>query len=214
MKAERRRPTPARCRGARPIRGAVQLPAHRRVRPSSRTAGTTRWWRLTAPSSGCACPGPTAPSVFAALLDRTAGGFRIGPADHSVPGGAPLPARHARARDHVDDQDRLAQRAGRPAHRALVPPRQARRRPSAPAARHRGRVLPAAHGQVPRAARSSSTSPVSPRSTTGARRRAGPTWARATDRRGRRPRAPRSSWCSPPTCASASSRTAPSRARR
>ena len=31
-------------------------------------------------------PRPDGPSVFAAILDRTAGGFRVGPADFSVPG--------------------------------------------------------------------------------------------------------------------------------
>ena len=48
--------------------------------------GTVEWLCL---------PRPDGPSVFAALLDRTAGGFRIGPADHSVPGGRRyLPGTH------------------------------------------------------------------------------------------------------------------------
>jgi len=32
-------------------------------------------------------PRPDAPSVFGAALDRGAGGFRLGPADHNVPAG-------------------------------------------------------------------------------------------------------------------------------
>src|SRR3954454_23944047 len=31
-------------------------------------------------------PGPHSPSVLAAILDRTAGGSRVGPADFAVPG--------------------------------------------------------------------------------------------------------------------------------
>jgi alpha,alpha-trehalase len=40
--------------------------------------GNVEWLCLPRPDSG---------SVFAAMLDRTAGGFRIGPADYMVPGG-------------------------------------------------------------------------------------------------------------------------------
>jgi Domain of unknown function (DUF5911) len=55
-----------------------------RTMPSCRSASRTAWLLRTAPSSGCACPAPT-PSVFGALLDRSAGQFRFGPTHAQVP---------------------------------------------------------------------------------------------------------------------------------
>src|SRR4051794_12007292 len=52
-------------------------------------------------------PRPDGPSVFAAILDRTAGGFRVGPADFSVPGG-----RRYLPRTHVLETTGMAQTRG------------------------------------------------------------------------------------------------------
>ena len=50
-----------------------------------RTATPAPSWRPTARSTGCACPGSTAPSVFGSLLDRKPGTFRFGPFGINVP---------------------------------------------------------------------------------------------------------------------------------
>ena len=61
-------------------------------------------------------PRPDSPSVFGALLDRTAGFFRFGPTGHRRAQPASLRPRHQRAGDDVAHADRLADRV-RPAGR-------------------------------------------------------------------------------------------------
>ena len=58
------------------------------------------------------------PSVFGAMLDRDAGGFRLGPADTSVPAGRRYLPGHDGARDDLGHAHRLGDRPRRPADRA------------------------------------------------------------------------------------------------
>ena len=50
------------------------------------------------------------PSVFGAILDRDAGGFRFGPADVQGPGRPPLPAGHDDPRNELGHGDGLDHR--------------------------------------------------------------------------------------------------------
>ena len=59
--------------------------ADRRLRLPVGLRDAPRSSRRAATSSGCACRGWTGRRVFGAMLDRDAGGFRIGPADTTVP---------------------------------------------------------------------------------------------------------------------------------
>ena len=82
---DRPRPRPRR-------RSTTASPAPRRSRRSpttrsSRTATPPRWSRRTAPSSGCARRASTRRACSRAILDRGAGGFRLGPTGMGVPAG-------------------------------------------------------------------------------------------------------------------------------
>ena len=162
--------------------------------------GTVEWLCL---------PRPDGPSVFAALLDRTAGGFRIGPADHSVPGGRRyLPGTHVLETTWMTKTGWLSVRDA-----LLIGPWYHRdkraddhRRPphDTEAECCLLRTVKCLSGTV------ELNLTCQPAFDYG---RAPPRWAYVGEGYGQA-RAPRSTCCSPPTCASASSRTAPSRARR
>ncbi len=102
---------------------------------------------LVAPSGNVewlCLPRPDAPSVFGAMLDRAAGGLRLGPDEVMGSGRAPIPARHHGAGDDVADLCRVGHRARRPADRALAQLRTPTGLPAA-AGGSRGRAVPAAH---------------------------------------------------------------------
>ena len=87
------------------------------------------------------------PSVFGAILDRDAGGFRLGPGRRGGARGAPLPAGHERARDELGHQRRLDHRPRRAADRPLAPRARALAHP--PPRAHRLRRRPRAAAADP-----------------------------------------------------------------
>ena len=130
--------------GARPGRHGQPVPADRRVRASCPTARPARWSRRTANVEWLCLPRFDSPSVFGAILDRDAGGFRLGPADVEVPaarrylpGTMVLETSWGTARRLDHRARRAPDRAVAPRARALAhpPPRadRLRRRPRAAA---------------------------------------------------------------------------------
>ena len=104
--------------GARPRRHAR---ARSRRSPTTPSCPTARPRALVAPSGNVewlCLPRFDSPSVFGAILDRDAGGFRLGPADVDGAGRAPLPAGHDGARDELGHARRLDHRPRRAADRA------------------------------------------------------------------------------------------------
>ena len=151
----RSRPRRRRMLAMRQVIGDVAAGRQRRSRrsPTTRscpTARPARSSRRAATSSGCACRASDGPSVFGAMLDRDAGGFRLGPADVMVPGRPPLPAGHDGARDDLGHAHRLAHRARRRCSIGPVAPRarSARSTHRRVAHRLRRRARPAAHGAL------------------------------------------------------------------
>ena len=115
-----------------------------RSTPSSPTASPRRWSRPAATIEWMCLPRMDGPSVFGAILDRDAGHFRVGPADVTVPGRPPLPARGPTSWRPLGHRLRLVHRARRAVHRAVAPrdrpvqhpppvPHRLRRRPRAAA---------------------------------------------------------------------------------
>ena len=95
------RPALARGDGAAPMRqiigdvplGRQPVPADRRLRVPVGLRDVPRSSRRAATSSGCACRAWTGRRVFGAMLDRDAGGFRLGARRPRGPRRPPLPAR-------------------------------------------------------------------------------------------------------------------------
>ena len=99
-----------------------RAPRHRRrsrrspTTGSSPTATPVRWSRPTARSTGSASRASTRRACSARLLDRGAGSFRLGAVRHQPPDRARLRAGDERARDDLEDADRLDRRARRADH--------------------------------------------------------------------------------------------------
>ena len=102
---------------------------------------------LVAPSGNVewmCLPRMDGPSVFGAMLDRDAGGFRLGPADTMVPAGRRYLPGTMVARDHVGHAHRLGDRPRRAADRAMARREGALEHPPPLADRLRRRPRPAA----------------------------------------------------------------------
>ena len=129
------------------------------------------------------------------MLDRDAGSFKLAPGRRRRAGRPPLPARHERARDHLDDAHGLADRARLPVHRARGTTRTSA---PAPTAARRPTTTPTTCCCAPSSAcraSSSSTSTASRCSTTAA---TGASWEYTGDslqRGGRHGRAAATSSC-------------------
>ena len=85
---------------------------------------------LVAPSGNVewmCLPRMDGPSIFGAILDRDAGGFRLRAGRRPRARGAAVPARDDDPRDQLGHPDRLGHRPRLPAHRAVAP-----REPSGP----------------------------------------------------------------------------------
>ena len=119
----------ARPRGGRPahdrvgpvtgrVDGREPVPADRRLRLPVRLRDHARWSRRAATSSGCACRGWTRRACSARSSTATPAASGSGRPTSTVPGGAPLPARHDGARDELGHARRLDHRPRRAADRA------------------------------------------------------------------------------------------------
>ena len=129
-------------------------------------------------------PRMDSPSVFGAILDRDAGGFRVGPAgrDRSRRAGATYPGTMV-LETSWENPHGVGDRARRAEHRPVAPPERALAQPPALADRPRRRSCAAADWSSACRARPRSSSSASRRSTTAAWRPTGPIRARVTARR-------------------------------
>ena len=173
---------------------------------TTRSCPTARSTALVAPSGNVewmCLPRMDSPSVFGAILDRDAGGFRFGPADVRVPAGAALPARHAWCSRPAGDADGLAHRPRRAAHRSrgtttTARPHTHRRAPTDYDAEHvLLRTVRCVNGEVAAVARLRARVRLRPRA-----RRLGVHRPRLPPGASPRPRACDLELSSPPTCAS------------
>ena len=93
-------------------------------------------------------PRPDSPSVFGAILDRSAGHFRIGPLRPERAGRSALSAGWTHSRNDLADRDRLARRTRRPGSRPLAQRRQAIEHAQAHTDRLGCRTHPSPYGQM------------------------------------------------------------------
>ena len=142
-----RQPSPA--RRARPRRRRSRRSRSTR---SSRTATPARWSRPTARSTGSASRASTRRACSAACSTAQAGFFRFGPFGINHPTARRLRAGHERARDDLEDAERLDRRARR-ADDGPARPRGHGHAAHAAAGRRRRRPHARPHGRVPRGPR-------------------------------------------------------------